>query len=152
MAAEHYKDKYKECQKFQKQVAKLTEQQGVSKPSLCNYIAIPPAESCVFKIGQPLWFTQVKRSPGSEPAAGPLSASPEASAPGKFILSKTNYNFHVFKMSGDIVWTCFCVLWTANRKPRYFRFCARCHHSGQAEKCKQGARQKWQIQEMQADA
>ncbi|XP_048009634.1 tax1-binding protein 1 homolog B isoform X2 [Megalobrama amblycephala] len=52
MAAEHYKDKYKECQKFQKQVAKLTEQQGV------------------------------KRSPGSEPAAGPLSASPEASAPG----------------------------------------------------------------------
>ncbi|XP_016413999.1 tax1-binding protein 1 homolog B isoform X1 [Sinocyclocheilus rhinocerous] len=52
MAAEHYKDKYKECQKLQKQVVKLTEQQGV------------------------------KRSPGSEPAAGPLSASPEASAPG----------------------------------------------------------------------
>uniref|UniRef100_A0A8C2CKV7 Tax1 (human T-cell leukemia virus type I) binding protein 1b n=1 Tax=Cyprinus carpio TaxID=7962 RepID=A0A8C2CKV7_CYPCA len=52
MAAEHYKDKYKECQKFQKQVVKLSEQQGV------------------------------KRSPGSEPAAGPLSASPEASAPG----------------------------------------------------------------------
>ncbi|XP_059423464.1 tax1-binding protein 1 homolog B isoform X2 [Carassius carassius] len=52
MAAEHYKDKYKECQKFQKQVVKLTEQQGV------------------------------KRSPGSEPAAGPLSASLEASAPG----------------------------------------------------------------------
>ncbi|XDV39920.1 hypothetical protein PO909_009093 [Leuciscus waleckii] len=48
MAAEHYKDKYKECQKFQKQVAKLSEQPGV------------------------------KRSPGSEP----LSASPEASAPG----------------------------------------------------------------------
>ncbi|XP_058601828.1 tax1-binding protein 1 homolog B isoform X4 [Onychostoma macrolepis] len=52
MAAEHYKDKYKECQKLQKQVVKLIEQQGV------------------------------KRSPGSEPAAGPLSASPEASAPG----------------------------------------------------------------------
>ncbi|XP_043117388.1 tax1-binding protein 1 homolog B isoform X4 [Puntigrus tetrazona] len=52
MAAEHYKDKYKECQKLQKQVVKLTEQQGV------------------------------KRSPGSESAAGPLSASPEASAPG----------------------------------------------------------------------
>uniref|UniRef100_A0A673GYD2 Tax1-binding protein 1 homolog B-like n=1 Tax=Sinocyclocheilus rhinocerous TaxID=307959 RepID=A0A673GYD2_9TELE len=50
MAAEHYKDKFKECQKLQKQVVKLTEQQG--------------------------------RSPGSEPAAGPLSASPEASAPG----------------------------------------------------------------------
>ncbi|XP_042628240.1 tax1-binding protein 1 homolog B-like isoform X4 [Cyprinus carpio] len=52
MAAEHYKDKYKECQKLQKQVVKLTEQQ------------------------------EVKLSPGSEPAAGPLSASPEASAPG----------------------------------------------------------------------
>ncbi|TRY93306.1 hypothetical protein DNTS_010857 [Danionella cerebrum] len=50
MAAEHYKDKYKECQKLQKQVIKLSELQGV------------------------------KRSPGSE--AGPLSASPEASAPG----------------------------------------------------------------------
>ncbi|KAG1939989.1 calcium-binding and coiled-coil domain-containing protein [Pimephales promelas] len=48
MAAEHYKDKYKECQKLQKQVVKLSEQPGV------------------------------KRSPGSEP----LSASPEASAPG----------------------------------------------------------------------
>ncbi|XP_052474806.1 tax1-binding protein 1 homolog B isoform X7 [Carassius gibelio] len=52
MAAEHYKDKYKECQKLQKQVVRLTEQQ------------------------------EVKRSPGSELAAGPLSASPEASAPG----------------------------------------------------------------------
>lgn len=47
MAAEHYKDKYKECQKLQKQVVKLTEQQGVRKPSICSYIAIPPAESCV---------------------------------------------------------------------------------------------------------
>ncbi|XP_072535502.1 tax1-binding protein 1 homolog B isoform X2 [Salminus brasiliensis] len=52
MAAEHYKEKYKECQKLQKQVFKLSEQQGV------------------------------KRSPGSEAAAGPLSASPEASVPG----------------------------------------------------------------------
>lgn len=26
MAAEHYKDKYKDCQKLQKQVTKLTEQ------------------------------------------------------------------------------------------------------------------------------
>ncbi|XP_073780726.1 tax1-binding protein 1 homolog B isoform X6 [Danio rerio] len=52
MAAEHYKDKYKECQKLQKQVVKFNEQQGV------------------------------KRSPGSDAAAGPLSASPEASAPG----------------------------------------------------------------------
>ncbi|XP_051576437.1 tax1-binding protein 1 homolog B isoform X4 [Myxocyprinus asiaticus] len=52
MAAEHYKDKYKECQKLQKQVTKLSEQQGV------------------------------KRSPGSETATGSLSASPESSAPG----------------------------------------------------------------------
>ncbi|KAI4885743.1 hypothetical protein NFI96_011048 [Prochilodus magdalenae] len=52
MAAEHYKEKYKDCQKLQKQVVKLSEQQGI------------------------------KRSPGSEGAAGPLSASPEASVPG----------------------------------------------------------------------
>ncbi|XP_076826839.1 tax1-binding protein 1 homolog B isoform X2 [Brachyhypopomus gauderio] len=52
MAAEHYKEKYKECQRLQKQVVKLSEQQGV------------------------------KRSPGLETAAGPLSASPEASVPG----------------------------------------------------------------------
>ncbi|XP_056618261.1 tax1-binding protein 1 homolog B isoform X2 [Triplophysa dalaica] len=52
MAAEHYKDKYKECQKLQKHVCKITDQQGV------------------------------KRSPGSESATGPLSVSPEASAPG----------------------------------------------------------------------
>ncbi|KAK1795258.1 hypothetical protein P4O66_010437 [Electrophorus voltai] len=52
MAAEHYKEKYKECQRLQKQVVKLSEQQGV------------------------------KRSPGSETAAGPLSAGPEASVPG----------------------------------------------------------------------
>lgn len=31
MAAEHYKEKYKECQRLQKQVVKLSEQQGVSK-------------------------------------------------------------------------------------------------------------------------
>ncbi len=100
MAAEHYKDKYKECQKFQKQVVKLTEQQGVSKPS--SYIAIPPAESCVLSFScwlvsaNPCVLSQVKRSPGSDPAAGPLSASPEASAPGKFILIYANFNFQVF--------------------------------------------------------
>lgn len=38
MAAEHYKDKYKECQKLQKQVVKFSEQQGVSTPSLCNCV------------------------------------------------------------------------------------------------------------------
>lgn len=29
MAAEHYKEKYKECQRLQKQVLRLSEQQGV---------------------------------------------------------------------------------------------------------------------------
>ncbi|XP_060777793.1 tax1-binding protein 1 homolog B isoform X3 [Neoarius graeffei] len=52
MAAEHYKEKYKECQRLQKQVVKLSEQQGV------------------------------KRSSGLDAATGPLSASPEASVPG----------------------------------------------------------------------
>ncbi|XP_028836810.1 tax1-binding protein 1 homolog B isoform X7 [Denticeps clupeoides] len=52
MAAEHYKDKYKECQKLQKQVAKLTEQQG-----------------------------EIKRNPEAAAAAS-LNASPETSAPG----------------------------------------------------------------------
>ncbi|KAJ8354443.1 hypothetical protein SKAU_G00220100 [Synaphobranchus kaupii] len=33
MAAEHYKEKYKECQRLQRQVAKLSEQQGESKKS-----------------------------------------------------------------------------------------------------------------------
>lgn len=33
MAAEHYKDKYKECQRLQKQVLRLTEQQGEVKRS-----------------------------------------------------------------------------------------------------------------------
>ncbi|MEQ2201538.1 hypothetical protein XENOCAPTIV_013922, partial [Xenoophorus captivus] len=32
MAAEHYKEKYKECQRLQKQVLKLSEQQGVGSP------------------------------------------------------------------------------------------------------------------------
>lgn len=31
MAAEHYKEKYKECQRLQKQVLKLSEQQGVGQ-------------------------------------------------------------------------------------------------------------------------
>ncbi|XP_046703741.1 tax1-binding protein 1 homolog B isoform X1 [Silurus meridionalis] len=52
MAAEHYKEKYKECQRLQKQVVKLSEQQGA------------------------------KRSPGLDATTGPLSASPEASVPG----------------------------------------------------------------------
>uniref|UniRef100_A0AAQ6ABM4 UBZ1-type domain-containing protein n=1 Tax=Amphiprion ocellaris TaxID=80972 RepID=A0AAQ6ABM4_AMPOC len=35
MAAEHYKEKYKECQRLQKQVLKLSEQQGVG-PARCQ--------------------------------------------------------------------------------------------------------------------
>ena len=39
MAAEHYKEKYKECQRLQKQVLRLSEQQGVGptgyQPAYC---------------------------------------------------------------------------------------------------------------------
>lgn len=41
MAAEHYKEKYKECQRLQKQVLRLSEQQGVcttgSDVTFCVY-------------------------------------------------------------------------------------------------------------------
>ncbi|XP_028281378.1 tax1-binding protein 1 homolog B isoform X2 [Parambassis ranga] len=53
MAAEHYKEKYKECQRLQKQVLKLSEQQG-----------------------------ECKRSSAQEAAAVPLSVSPDTSVPG----------------------------------------------------------------------
>lgn len=43
MAAEHYKEKYKECQRLQKQVLKLSEQQGVGptryQSAYCNHVA-----------------------------------------------------------------------------------------------------------------
>lgn len=39
MAAEHYKEKYKECQRLQKQVLRLSEQQGVG-PTRYQYILI----------------------------------------------------------------------------------------------------------------
>ncbi|XP_047217968.1 tax1-binding protein 1 homolog B isoform X2 [Girardinichthys multiradiatus] len=53
MAAEHYKEKYKECQRLQKQVLKLSEQQG-----------------------------EVKKSTAQEAAAIPASGSPDTSVPG----------------------------------------------------------------------
>ncbi|XP_047454290.1 tax1-binding protein 1 homolog B isoform X2 [Mugil cephalus] len=53
MAAEHYKEKYKECQRLQKQVLKLSEQQG-----------------------------ELKRSSAPEAAAVPASVSPDTSVPG----------------------------------------------------------------------
>ncbi|XP_041843757.1 tax1-binding protein 1 homolog B isoform X3 [Melanotaenia boesemani] len=53
MAAEHYKEKYKECQRLQKQVLKLSEQQG-----------------------------ELKRSSAHETAAVPASGSPDTSVPG----------------------------------------------------------------------
>ncbi|XP_029958374.1 tax1-binding protein 1 homolog B isoform X2 [Salarias fasciatus] len=54
MAAEHYKEKYKECQRLQKQVLKLSEQQG----------------------------QELKRSSTQEAAAIPASVSPDTSVPG----------------------------------------------------------------------
>ncbi|KAM4581494.1 tax1-binding protein 1 homolog B [Odontesthes bonariensis] len=57
MAAEHYKEKYKECQRLQKQVLKLSEQQGDLKRSSAQEVAgIPPS-------GSP--DTSVPGSPGS---------------------------------------------------------------------------------------
>ncbi|XP_062322734.1 tax1-binding protein 1 homolog B isoform X1 [Osmerus eperlanus] len=53
MAAEHYKEKYKECQRLQRQVAKLSEQQG-----------------------------ELKRNPAAEAITVPLSVSPDTSVPG----------------------------------------------------------------------
>ncbi|KAG8010130.1 Tax1-binding protein 1-like protein B [Nibea albiflora] len=43
MAAEHYKEKYKECQRLQKQVLRLSEQQGELKRSSAQEVTIIPA-------------------------------------------------------------------------------------------------------------
>uniref|UniRef100_I3J4A8 Tax1 (human T-cell leukemia virus type I) binding protein 1b n=1 Tax=Oreochromis niloticus TaxID=8128 RepID=I3J4A8_ORENI len=56
MAAEHYKEKYKECQRLQKQVLKLSEQQGLKRSSVQEMMAVPPS-------GSP--DTSVPGSPGS---------------------------------------------------------------------------------------
>ncbi|KAM9310103.1 tax1-binding protein 1 homolog B [Pholidichthys leucotaenia] len=57
MAAEHYKEKYKECQRLQKQVLKLSEQQGeLKRSSAQETTAVPPS-------GSP--DTSVPGSPGS---------------------------------------------------------------------------------------
>uniref|UniRef100_A0A3B3DVZ2 Tax1 (human T-cell leukemia virus type I) binding protein 1b n=1 Tax=Oryzias melastigma TaxID=30732 RepID=A0A3B3DVZ2_ORYME len=57
MAAEHYKDKYKECQRLQKQVLKLSEQQGELKK-----ISAQDVPTCL-ATGSP--DTSVPGSPGS---------------------------------------------------------------------------------------
>ncbi|XP_030606731.1 tax1-binding protein 1 homolog B isoform X2 [Archocentrus centrarchus] len=57
MAAEHYKEKYKECQRLQKQVLKLSEQQGdLKRSSAQEMTTVPPS-------GSP--DTSVPGSPGS---------------------------------------------------------------------------------------
>uniref|UniRef100_A0A3Q2X9D2 Tax1 (human T-cell leukemia virus type I) binding protein 1b n=1 Tax=Haplochromis burtoni TaxID=8153 RepID=A0A3Q2X9D2_HAPBU len=57
MAAEHYKEKYKECQRLQKQVLKLSEQQGeLKRSSAQEMMAVLPS-------GSP--DTSVPGSPGS---------------------------------------------------------------------------------------
>ncbi|KAM3614687.1 uncharacterized protein V6R79_018001 [Siganus canaliculatus] len=57
MAAEHYKEKYKECQRLQKQVLRLSEQQGeLKRSSAPEASVIPPS-------GSP--DTSVPGSPGS---------------------------------------------------------------------------------------
>nr|XP_015830456.1 tax1-binding protein 1 homolog B isoform X1 [Nothobranchius furzeri] len=57
MAAEHYKEKYKECQRLQKQVVRLSEQQGDLKRSAAPVTTAVPAS------GSP--DTSVPGSPGS---------------------------------------------------------------------------------------
>uniref|UniRef100_A0A1A8J5A8 Tax1 (Human T-cell leukemia virus type I) binding protein 1b n=1 Tax=Nothobranchius kuhntae TaxID=321403 RepID=A0A1A8J5A8_NOTKU len=57
MAAEHYKEKYKECQRLQKQVVRLSEQQGDLKRSAA------PVTTAVPTSGSP--DTSVPGSPGS---------------------------------------------------------------------------------------
>lgn len=57
MAAEHYKEKYKDCQRLQKQVLKLSEQQGELKKNSAQEFTIVPAS------GSP--DTSVPGSPGS---------------------------------------------------------------------------------------
>ncbi|KAE8288703.1 Tax1-binding protein 1-like protein B [Larimichthys crocea] len=57
MAAEHYKEKYKECQRLQKQVLRLSEQQGELKRSSAQEATIIPASMSP--------DTSVPGSPGS---------------------------------------------------------------------------------------
>ncbi|KAM6994717.1 tax1-binding protein 1 homolog B isoform 2-T2 [Tautogolabrus adspersus] len=57
MAAEHYKEKYKECQRLQKQVLRLSEQQGDVKRTSVQEATVIPAS------GSP--DTSVPGSPGS---------------------------------------------------------------------------------------
>ncbi|KAF7669458.1 hypothetical protein LDENG_00186590 [Lucifuga dentata] len=57
MAAEHYKEKYKECQRLQRQVVKLSEQQGEQKKSTATEATIFPTSASP--------DTSVPGSPGS---------------------------------------------------------------------------------------
>lgn len=65
MAAEHYKEKYKECQRLQKQVLRISEQQGVcptgqditfcaysqqAREQKCNYVSVPGVSKWPLKV------------------------------------------------------------------------------------------------------
>uniref|UniRef100_A0A668AE59 Tax1 (human T-cell leukemia virus type I) binding protein 1b n=1 Tax=Myripristis murdjan TaxID=586833 RepID=A0A668AE59_9TELE len=60
MAAEHYKEKYKECQRLQRQVAKLSEQQGVCLTGSNINLFCCLLSPCV-----PVQLMPVLRSPGA---------------------------------------------------------------------------------------
>lgn len=85
MAAEHYKEKYRECQRLRRQVAKLnsTESQGVRTE---NYI---PVTATAYKSSSN--FTDVfvdtlqesKRNASTETTQEPLTPSPESPTDGK---------------------------------------------------------------------
>lgn len=84
MAGEHYKEKYKECQKLQRQVAKLSEQQGVSPASVSLGAAREANGS--FPLTSFFCFQEMKKSPG---ASGALVSDVTASPPPKSLEPST---------------------------------------------------------------
>ncbi|XP_077577868.1 tax1-binding protein 1 homolog B isoform X2 [Stigmatopora nigra] len=63
MAAEHYKEKYKECTRLQKQVLKLAEQQGeVKRNSTQDLTAIPASVSPDTSVPDPILETIIQES------------------------------------------------------------------------------------------
>ncbi|XP_077454143.1 tax1-binding protein 1 homolog B isoform X2 [Stigmatopora argus] len=63
MAAEHYKEKYKECTRLQKQVLKLAEQQGeVKRNSTQDLTAIPASVSPDTSVPDPMLETIIQES------------------------------------------------------------------------------------------
>lgn len=93
MAAEHYKDKYKECQRLQKQVLRLSEQQGVG---VAGWSEASGAEDVLFVFSRlfltcPFGPQELKRSSAQEATVIPASVSPDASVPGRVAAHPTKW-------------------------------------------------------------